>query len=117
MLNAPLAVLYLYALLIHAQGLIALADKPLIRLFDTSSIRSDDKTWPESFLVAQVGELLLDDLFKSVHPIEMCLQIEVIPQTVAVDEGVWFGWLAIAERLAESLDLVFWDGIADDDLN
>lgn len=116
-LNPALGVFNPDTFLVHAQSFIALADQPLIRLLYTSSVRRNDQAWPKSVLVAQVWELVLSDLEKSVNPVQVGLEVQVVPQAVTVDKGEWLRRLASAQSFAETQDFLVRDGVADDDLN
>lgn len=115
--NAPLAILDSNAIFIHAQRFVALADQKFIRFLHTRRIWCYNKTWPQRILVAQIWKLVLSNLEQCVNPVQVCLQIQIVPKAVTVDESEGFWWLASTKRLTEAHNLIVGNGVAHNDLN
>lgn len=116
-LDAPSAILNPHAVFIDAQRLVALTHQPLVGLIPAGRVGRHDQTRPQRGGVVQVRELLGRGRKDGVNPIDMRLQIEVVPETVAEDEGRWSVGLARAEIFFEARDFFVGDGMSHHDLD
>lgn len=117
MLNAATAILDAHAVLVNAQRLVALADEPLVGLVAACGVGRDDQAREQGVVALEVGQLLVNDLVDRVDPVEMSLQVEVVPQAVAENKGNRAVGLAVAQVDAQTLEFVIGDRMADNDLN
>lgn len=117
MLDAAPAVLDPDALLVDAERLVALADEVLVGLVLAGSVGRDDEARPEGVGLGEVGQLLRCHVEDRVEPVEVGLQVQVVPEAVAKDERNGLGRLARAERLAEAGELLLGNGEADNDFD
>ena len=111
-------------------GLVSLTHVPLVGLVETGRIRGEEEARPEAgFLLALVAaELGFAAFFVGrakpgclgdcgvqdcVEPVDGCLEVEIVPKTVAVDEGVGAGRFGSGELFTKAGELLGWDGEAD----
>lgn len=117
MFNTPSSVFNPDAIFIDTECFVSLAYKPFIGLVSASGVRCDNKPRPESVLLLEVGQLFGHGLLYGVNPIDVRLQIKIIPQPMAEDEGIRLFWLACAERLLEAHEFIVWNRKANDNLD
>ena len=86
-LDPPPPVLNPHTVLINAQCLIPLTDQPLIRLVPPRCIWRNRQPWPQRIGVVQIRQLLCCSSKDLINPISMRLEIQIVPQAVAVDES------------------------------
>lgn len=113
MLHTPPPRLNTHRFLKQHQRLVPLTDKPLVRLFLSGRVRRQEQSWPEGPRFGEIRELRGRRFEDRVEPVEGRLKVEVVPQTVAEDEGVGFGGLGCAEEGLEAVELFGGDGEAD----
>lgn len=116
-LDTSLGIFNANRLLIHAQGFIALRHQPLVGLLDTSGIRRDDKSWPKSVRLLVIWQLISSNFKELIDPVQMCLQIQIIPEAVAEDVCIRLAGFVLAEEFAVAIELVFGDGMSDHDFD
>ena len=95
------------------QRLVSLTDEPLVRLLPARRVGRQEQSRPQGAWFGEIGQLRGRRFEDCVEPVEGRLQVEVVPQTVAEDEGVRFGGLGGAEEGSESVELFGGDGEAD----
>ena len=113
MLDAPPARLHAHGLFKQHQRLVPLADDPLVGLLPARRVGRQEQARPEGGQFRQIGELRRRGVEDGVEPVQGRLQVEVVPQAVAEDEGVRFGGLAGAEEGSEAVEFFGGDGEAD----
>lgn len=89
MIQPPLSRLLPHRLLKDLQRLIALGDDPLVRFERAGGIGADEEPGPGR---ARFGEVRCrgDGVgIDAVEPVDRRLEIEVVPEPVPEDEGVW----------------------------
>ena len=131
MLDPSLLRLFFHRLLKYHERFVSLADQPLIWLLLASCIGCDNQSWPESaaltrnpFVTCRNRKISLqpwcdrDRCFKhKVKPVKSSLEVEVVPETMAVYEGVRSRWFCWWEEAAEAFKFFKGDGPADHLLN
>lgn len=98
------------AFLKHHQRLVALADEPVVGFPDAGGVGRDVDAGPEGWTGVfvtvggvQVGGALECVVEDAVEPVQRGLDVEVVPEAVAEDEGIWFlGFLGREEMLEPS---------------
>lgn len=114
MLHPPPPHLHRDRLFKDHKRLVPLANDPLIRFLLTRRIGRHEHSRPERVLASsEVRKLGSRGLKDQVEPVERGLQVEVVPEAVAENEGVGFGGFGGAEDVAEAGEFFGGDGEAD----
>ena len=103
------------AVLEHLQRLVALALDPLVRLLEAGGVGRDEETRPQG--LGQVRRALERGGEDAVEPVLRRLEVEVVPEAVAEDEGVWSAGLGGGEEGLEAGDFVRVEGEAEHHLD
>lgn len=102
-----------HRLLEQHQRLVPLTDEPLVRLLPARRVRRHEQARPERARFREVGELRGRGVEDGVEPVEGRLQVQVVPEAVAEDEGVGFAGFAGGEEGAEAVEFFGGDREAD----
>lgn len=103
--HASLPTLLLHALFKQGQCLVTLRQDPFVRLVCAGGVWGDEQARPEgSSRVEEVWSCVGGCVEDSVQPVGGGGGVEVVPEAVAEDEGVWFGWFGRGQEGIEAVD-------------
>lgn len=103
-LHPTLPCLLPHRLLEDLEGLVPLSHDPLVRFERPCRIGRDEESWPDGPLSSEVGCGGKRVGVDAIEPVDSCLEVEVVPEAVAKDEGVGVCGLGWREEGFEARD-------------